>query len=61
MKVDKAVVANYRDIQDTFLEALQAKIEEMANVTEFPPCEENKCKSSCPFLTLCRRSVRSFD
>lgn len=61
VKVDKAVVANYRDIQDTFLEALQAKIEEMANVTEFPPCEENKCKSYCPFLTLCRRSVRSFD
>lgn len=61
VKVDKAVVSNYRDLQDTFLPALQAKIQEIATVTEFPPCEENKCKSYCPFLTLCRRSVRSFD
>lgn len=61
VKVDKAEVTNYRDIQDTFLPALQAKIQEIATVTEFPPCEESKCKSFCPFLTLCRRSVRPMD
>ncbi len=61
VKVDKAVVSNYRDLQETFLPALQAKIQEIATVTEFPPCEEGKCKSYCPFLTLCRRTVRSFD
>lgn len=61
IKIDKAVVSNYRDLQDTFLPALQSKIQEIATVTEFPPCEEGKCKSYCPFLTLCRRSVRSFD
>ena len=61
VKVDKAEVTNYRELQDTFLPALQAKIQEIATVTEFPPCEENKCKSFCPFLTLCRRSVRPID
>ena len=61
VKVDKAVVANYRELQDTFLEALQTKINEIATVTEFPPCEESKCKSHCPFLRLCHRTVRSFD
>ena len=61
VKVDKAVVANYRELKDTFLEALQTKINEIATVTEFPPCEESKCKSHCPFLRLCHRTVRSFD
>ena len=61
VKVDKAEVTNYRDIQDTFLPALQAKIQEIATVTEFPPCEESKCKSFCPFLTLCHRTVRPMD
>lgn len=61
VKVDKAVVANYRELQDTFLEALQTKINEIATVKEFPPCEESKCKSHCPFLRLCHRTVRSFD
>ena len=61
VKVDKAVVANYRELKDTFLPALQDKIQEIATVTEFPPCEESKCKSYCPFLSLCRRSVRSLD
>ncbi len=61
VKVDKAVVANYRELQDTFLEALETKINEIATVTEFPPCEESKCKSHCPFLRLCHRTVRSFD
>lgn len=61
VKVDKAEVTNYRELKDTFLPALQAKIQEIATVAEFPPCEESKCKSFCPFLTLCRRSVRSLD
>lgn len=61
VKIDKAYVTDYNAIKDTFLPALQAKIQEIATVTEFPPCEENKCKSYCPFLSLCRRSVHQPD
>lgn len=61
VKIDKAEVTDYSTIKDTFLSALEAKVHEIATVTEFPPCAENKCKSYCPFLTLCRRSVHQPD
>lgn len=61
VKVDKAEVTDYSTIRDAFLSALEAKVQEIATVDEFPPCEENKCMSYCPFLKQCRRSVRQTD
>ena len=61
VKVDKTDVLNYRDIQDDFLKALRAKVAEILTAKEFPPCPENKCKSYCPFLGLCHRTVREQD
>ena len=61
VKVDKAEVTDYSAIKDTFLAALEEKVQEIATASEFPPCEENKCMSYCPFLTLCRRSVRQVE
>lgn len=48
-------VHDYRTVQDTFTTALRTKIEHIIRTTEFPPCEQDKCPSYCPFFNLCGR------
>ena len=56
---EKNAVTDYKDIKDSFFEALQLKMHEILTATEFPPCEDGKCKSYCPFLGVCRRKPKT--
>ncbi|MBO7457496.1 MAG: PD-(D/E)XK nuclease family protein [Paludibacteraceae bacterium] len=58
--VNSVPVTNYRDIKDDFLQALQNKVAEVLNTTDFPQCEEGKCPNYCPFFSLCRRTPNEF-
>ena len=58
--VGEETVRNYRAIQEPFLDALRGKVAEVLTATEFPPCEEDKCPSFCPFFTLCGRKPKEF-
>lgn len=58
ISIGKQTVEDYRDVQKSFIDSLRDKMREILTTTEFPPCEEKKCKSYCPFLGLCRRKVR---
>ncbi|MBO4249806.1 MAG: PD-(D/E)XK nuclease family protein [Paludibacteraceae bacterium] len=50
-------MSDYKLMSDEVYEALTEKIQEIFTTTEFPPCDEKKCKPYCPFLALCRRKV----
>ena len=58
--VGEETVRDYRAIQEPFLDALRGKVAEVLTATEFPPCEEDKCPSFCPFFTLCGRKPKEF-
>ncbi|MBQ8939650.1 MAG: PD-(D/E)XK nuclease family protein [Paludibacteraceae bacterium] len=58
--VGEETVRDYRTIQEPFLDALRGKVAEVLTATEFPPCEEDKCPSFCPFFTLCGRKPKEF-
>jgi len=58
--VENETVHDYRNIHQPFYEALQTKIKEVLTTTEFPPCEENKCPSFCPFFRLCGRKPTDY-
>lgn len=48
---------NYQDIRVEFLKVVQSKIQDILSTTDFPQCDEGKCKSYCPFLDICSREV----
>ena len=58
--VGEETVRDYRTIHEPFLDALRGKVAEVLTATEFPPCEEDKCPSFCPFFTLCGRKPKEF-
>ena len=58
--VEHETVSDYRAIQDRFLSALTAKVEEVMTTTDFPQCEEGDCPSFCPFFRLCGREPKEF-
>lgn len=60
IEVDSAPVHDYRAIKDPFLKALEDKVAEILNTTEFPQCEEGQCPNYCPFFSLCRRAPKEF-
>ena len=60
INVGEETVRDYRAIQEPFLDALRGKVAEVLTATEFPPCEEDKCPSFCPFFTLCGRKPKEF-
>ena len=48
-------VHDYATIKDTFFQALQTKIKQILDATDFPKCEPDQCPSYCPFITFCGR------
>ena len=48
-------VHDYATIKDTFFHALQTKIKQILDATDFPKCEPDQCPSYCPFITFCGR------
>ncbi len=48
-------VHDYAAIKDTFFQALQTKIKQILDATDFPKCEPDQCPSYCPFITFCGR------
>lgn len=48
------------DQRDAFVGLLTDKVQEIVFQTDFPMCEEGKCKSYCPFFDLCGRTKPSF-
>ena len=58
--VENETVRNYKEIQTPFLNALQAKIAQVLQATQFPPCDEKDCPSFCPFYALCGRKPTEF-
>lgn len=48
-------VHDYSTIKDTFFQALQTKIKQILDATDFPKCEPDQCPSYCPFITFCGR------
>ena len=50
---------NYRPEAAHFIEKLSLKASEILTATEFPPCEEDKCPSYCPFFMTCGRKVKT--
>lgn len=58
--VDNAPLQDYRLIQDTFLQQLRAKVQEVMTTTDFKPCEEDKCPKFCAFFSLCGRKPKEY-
>ena len=48
-------VHDYAAIKDTFFQALQTKIKQILDATDFSKCEPDQCPSYCPFITFCGR------
>ena len=60
IEMDGQTVNDYRSLKQPFLEALQAKAQEVMTATEFPKCEEGKCPPFCAFYSLCGRKPKEF-
>ena len=58
--VENETVRDYNTIQKPFIEALQAKVQQVLTATEFPQCEEGTCPSFCPFFRLCGRKSTDY-
>ena len=58
--VEQQPVTDYRQISEQFYLALQDKIKLIFSATDFPPCDEGKCPSFCPFFMLCGRKSTEF-
>ena len=61
LTVDEQEVTDYRTIREAFMKAYKEKVREVLTTTVFPPCEPKECASYCPFLSLCRRKVYTFE
>jgi RecB family exonuclease len=59
VSVDKSHVTDYRTLSTEFMKQLEPKVAEIMSTTDFPLCEENKCKSYCPFLASCGRKPQN--
>ena len=55
IEVAGETVHDYATIKDTFFQALQTKIKQILDATDFPKCEPDQCPSYCPFITFCGR------
>lgn len=55
LAIAKNEISDYQAVANDFLTVLVAKMQEILTAREFPPCEENKCKTYCPFTERCRR------
>jgi hypothetical protein len=60
VEVEGETVRDYRTLQNTYLQALQAKVAQLLTTTDFPPCEEGQCPVFCPFFALCGRKANEF-
>lgn len=58
--VANETVTDYKTVEQPFYEALCAKTAELMTATAFPPCDEDQCKSFCPFFDLCGRKPKEF-
>ena len=53
-------VRDFKQIQPDVEKALQTKIKEIMETTDFPQCEESQCPSFCPFFSLCGRKKNEY-
>ena len=53
-------VRDFKQYKPEVEQALQAKIKELMETTDFPQCEESKCPSFCPFFSLCGRKKNEY-
>lgn len=60
LDVENETVHDVRAIQEKLMPALQAKVAQVLQTTDFPPCEEDKCPKFCPFFVLCGRKPKEF-
>lgn len=58
--INNETVHDYAAIHEPFLEELTSKVKQVVTATQFPPCEEGKCPSFCPFFNLCGRKPTDF-
>ena len=59
--VEEQFVDDYRQIRDTFIPQLAAKVKEIRTATVFPQqMNTEECSAYCPFADLCGRKVQSF-
>ncbi len=57
--IEGETVTHFQSLAQQFKQQLQQKVQEIMTATEFPPCEEGKCPSFCPFFDLCGRKPQT--
>ncbi len=60
LDLENETVHDVSAIQEKLMPALQAKVAQVLQTTDFPPCEEGKCPKFCPFFVLCGRKPKEF-